>query len=164
MKKSLPFILAVPLLLGSCTKAELDSMFPDGGSAGGQPNHLGAVTLKATNLGQAGRSCTRLSVAVTGDGKTLANSPDLVNGGEWSRTLSSDELLGLSKVRLTVACDLTETDANGNTTQFSGYSVSDHLLTSAAQTITITGPRNVINYAGRVEWSTPVPGVLPLDP
>lgn len=164
MKKALPFMLVLPLLLGSCTKAELDGMFPDAGGTSGQPSRSGEVTFTATPLGQGGQNCTRLRVSVAADGKTLANSPDVLAGGEWSRTLSSDELLGLTKLRLTVNCDLTQTDASGNTTQITGYSISDHPLTTAAQTITITGPRTLVNYAGRVEWSKPVPGVLPLDP
>lgn len=94
----------------------------------------------------------------------MAQSPELVRGSQWSRVLSAAELAGKARMQLRAACSLSTTDANGGTATRNGYSVSDHPVTRAAQTLTVTGPRARQNLAGRVEWATPVPGVLPLDP
>ena len=116
------------------------------------------------NPGVGGTACDVLTVTLTVDQTQLAQSPDLVRGGQWSRVLSATELSGKTRIQLQAACVISTTDGSGGTVTWNGYSVSDHPMTRAAQTLTVTGPRAKQNLAGRVEWATPVPGVLPLDP
>lgn len=64
---------------------------------------------------------------------------------------------------LLASCTRTVTDADGNTTTESGYSVTDHRPGQAAQSVSAYGPSDRQNLAVRVEWKTPVPTVLPVD-
>lgn len=154
--------LFLPILLLSCTKSELDQMFPPDTSKGGPSLSAGPITVKAENPG-GGSRCDVLSVDVAADQAQVTQSPDLLNGGQWSRVLSAADLNGKTSVRLRATCTTATTDAQGNTITQTGFSVSEHAVTSAAQTITVTGPRDKPNLSARVEWATPVPGVLPLD-
>lgn len=152
-----------PLMLMSCTSSELKQLFPpdDHSSA---PVPAGAVTVIVENPGPGGTACDTLNVALILDGAQVAQSPDLLKSGKWSRGLSVAELTGKSLVQLRATCVVTVAGVGGAVITQNGYSVSGHPVTPTAQMLTVTGPRAKPNLAGRVEWATPVPGVLPLDP
>ncbi|CAM3306154.1 hypothetical protein DESA109040_07530 [Deinococcus saxicola] len=153
----------IPLMLMSCTSSELGQLFPPD-NQGNAASPAGPVTVSAQNPGAGGTACDVLNVALTVDQTQVAQSPDLVRGSQWFRVLSAAELAGKTRVQLRASCSISVTDTGGTTVTRNGYSVSDHAVIPAAQTLTVTGPRTGQNLAGRVEWATPVPGVLPLDP
>lgn len=154
-------LLLIPTLLLSCTRTELNQMFPP--DQGGPSSNAGQITVSAENPGAGGTKCDVLNVTVAIDQVQVTQSPDLPAGGQWSRVLSATDLTGKQNVQLRAVCSITSADASGNTVTSTGYSVTDHVVTNAAQSLTVTGPRTKQNLAGRVEWATPVPGVLPLD-
>ena len=161
--------LLLPFMLLSCTQSELKQIFPP--NQGGTDTTAeeitvtaaGRITVTAENPGAGATACDVLNVTVRTDNTQIAQSHDLVSGGQWSRVLSATDLANTSAVQLRAVCSVSATDASGSTVMVAGYSVSSHPVTSAAQSITVTGPRAKQNLAARVEWSTPVPGVLPLD-
>lgn len=161
-------VLALPLLLASCTQAELSNILPQ--PTPPEAAKPAAMTFRLDNPGASTRSCTSMTaqLALTAPGTDLGGglnvqSPDVQAGEAWSRTLTPDELATVSNVRLTVTCTRVVTDANGNTTTENGYSVTDHLPGQAAQSVSASGPSDRQNLAARAEWKTPVPTVFPLD-
>lgn len=160
MRRTL-LLLSLPPLLMACTQSEMDQMFPDRNPP---PEAPAAITVAASNPGLGGSPCTSLQVSVRGDQATLANSPDLAAGGEWSKTISPEQLAGSTKITVDATCLITAAGADGQTTTQTGYSVTEHPTSTTTQTIRITGPRPNPNLEARTEWARPVPGILPLDP
>lgn len=161
-------VLILPLMLASCTQAELSNILPQ--PTPPQAAKPAAMTFRLDNPGASTRPCTSMTaqLALTTLGGDLGGglnvqSPDVQAGEAWSRTLTPDELAAASNVRLTVTCIRVTTDAGGNTVTEEGYSVTDHVPGQTVQSVTAYGPREAQNLAARVEWKTPVPTVLPLD-
>lgn len=154
--------LILSFLLVSCTNGELEQMFPP--STTTPTGQTGRITVMASNPGEGAQPCTTLTVNLGVAGTVLGTSPNLTPGGQWAKTLTSADLAGSTTLNLTATCEITTTDASGNTSTVTGLSISEHPVTDTDQTITVTGPRPNENLAARKEWATPVPGLLPLDP
>lgn len=160
MRRLLP-LMTLPVLLFACTQSELNQVFPDRNAP---PVAAAPITVVASNPGSGGSPCKALTVAVYGTQATLATSPSLALGGEWSKVISSDQLEAVKKITVELTCIVETTDAEGNTTPQTGFSLTEHPTATTAQTLRITGPREKPNLEGRIEWARPVPGILPLDP
>lgn len=154
--------LILSSLLVSCTSAELEQVFPPTTTT--PTGKAGRITVTASNPGEGGTPCATLNVNLSAAGTLLGTSPDLTPGGQWAKTLTSADFAGATTLKLTATCEITTTDASGNTSTVTGLSISEHPVTDTDQTITVTGPRLNENLTARKEWATPVPGVLPLDP
>ena len=91
--------LALPLLLASCTQAELSNILPQ--PIPPEATKPAAMTFRLDNLGASTRPCTSMTaqLALTASGSDLGGgpnvqSPDVQAGEAWSRTLTPDELAG----------------------------------------------------------------------